>query len=217
MTCCGSGERTPQESDFPRQPSPRTPLPHPLGFGTVSGRGLLSLRLQGEVGPRRHRQTRSGAGVPFPSPFMGPGLVAAHRVPAGARRLRRFRAEAVDPRPMLIRMVHVRPSLGPIPSASPTPHAHSRALRWPPCFGGHLPFRHAVLIRAARRPGADAKLAALAPTETRSRVARDRDRPGHVSHDHRAGRAPTLGALPFIPRPPPALEATPRDSITRCA
>ena len=68
-----------------------------------------------------------------------------------------------------------------------------------------------MLIRAARRPGYNAKLAALAPAETRSRVARDHDHPGHVSHDHRVGRAPTPVARPYIPRPPPALEATPRD------
>jgi hypothetical protein len=56
---------------------------------------------------------------------------------------------------MLIRMVHVRPSLGPIPPASPTPHAHSRALRWPPRFGSHLPFHlMARPRRPACRPGA---------------------------------------------------------------
>ena len=99
MTCRGSGERTPQESDFPRQPSPRTPLPHPLGFGTVSGRGLLSLRLQGEVGPRRHRQTRSGAGVPFPSPFLGPGLVASHMGSCGCTSPPPFRSRGRGPAP----------------------------------------------------------------------------------------------------------------------
>ena len=87
----------------------------------------------------------------------------------------------MDPWPMLIRMVHVRPSLGPIPPASPTPHTHSRALRWPPCFGIHLP--------ACRQSGSR-----IPPTPSvRGRLDhwRDRDRQGHVSHDYRARRAAT--------------------------
>jgi hypothetical protein len=69
------------------------------------------------------------------------------------------------------------------PTASPTPPAHSRALRWPPCFGSHLP--------ACRQPGSW-----IPPTPSvRWRLdhvreaPRDRDRQGHVSHDYRARRA----------------------------
>jgi len=40
---------------------------------------------------------------------------------------------------MLIRMVHVRPSLGPIPRISPTPHAHSRAQDGPHALGAIFP------------------------------------------------------------------------------
>ena len=139
MTCCGSGERTPQESDFPRQPSPRTPLPHPLGFGTVSGKGLLSFQLQGEVGPRRHRQTRSGAGVPFPSPFMGPGLVASHMGSCGCTSPPPFQSRGRGPAPH----AHSHGSRSALTRADPVglanPARSFACTRWPPCFGSHLP------------------------------------------------------------------------------
>ena len=47
--------------------------------------------------------------------------------------------QAGDRPTMLTRMVRLGRSFAPIPGLSQTPHAHSRALRWPPDFGGHLP------------------------------------------------------------------------------
>jgi hypothetical protein len=80
--------------------------------------------------------------------------------------------------------------------------------RWPPCFGSHLPF-HLM----ARPPTPSVPPWRLRRLDHVCETRRGRDLPGHVSHDHRAGRAPTPGAKPFIPRPPSALEATPE---TRC-
>jgi hypothetical protein len=67
---------------------------------------------------------------------------------------------------MLIRMVHVRPSLGPIPQPR-----QPRTLIRVPCDGPHaLGAICRSIILMPRWPGHDAQRAALAPAETRPRV-----------------------------------------------
>jgi hypothetical protein len=108
---------------------------------------------------------------------------------------------------MLIRMVHVRPSLGPIPQPR-QPRTLIRALKMAP-----------MLWEPSAVPSDGPATTPSAPPWRLRRLdhvceaRRDRDLPGHFSHDRRAGRTATPGARPFISRPPTALEATPE---TRC-
>jgi hypothetical protein len=93
---------------------------------------------------------------------------------------------------MLIRMVHVRPSLGPIPQ----PRQPRTLIR--------VPKMAPMLWEPSAVPSDGPATTPSAPPWRLRRLdhvceaRRDRDLPGHVSHDRRAGRAATPGARPFI-------------------